>query len=72
MVTDGNAGAADDNVELVPFDVQFVEILNGTDVAAREVSFAILDNENTSASGVAAVSVDPANSRCVITAQAVG
>jgi hypothetical protein len=72
MVTDGNAGAADDDVELVPFDVQFVAILNGTDVAAREVSFAILDSENTSASGVAAVSVDPATESCVITAQAVG
>lgn len=72
MVTDGDAGAADDDVELVPFDVQFFALVTDTVVAAQEVSFAILDNESTSASGVAAVSVDPANKRCVITAQATG
>jgi hypothetical protein len=72
LVSDGNGGTADDDVALVPFDVQFVAILTSSDVAAREASFAILDNENTSASGVAAVSVDPASNRCVITAQAMG
>lgn len=72
LVSDGNAGTADDDVELVPFDVQFVAILTASDVAAREASFSILDSENTSASGVAAVSVDPSNDRCVITAQATG
>jgi hypothetical protein len=72
LVTDGEAGNADDDVRLQPFDVQFVVILTSSTLAAQEKSFAILDNGGTSASGVAAVSVDPATGDCVITAHAVG
>jgi hypothetical protein len=72
LVSDGNAGTADDDVALVPFDVQFAVIFTASDVSAKENSFAILDSQNTSASGVAAVSIDPAHNSCVITAQAVG
>jgi hypothetical protein len=72
MVTDGQGGSADDDVELVLFDVQFFTILTSTSVAAEEASFAILDSQDTSASGVVAASVDPANSSCVLTAHAVG
>jgi hypothetical protein len=72
LVSDGNAGTADDDVEVDRFDVQFVVIFTASDVAAQENSVAILDSENTSASGVAAVSIDPAHNSCVITAQAIG
>jgi hypothetical protein len=40
--------------------------------SAEETAFAILDEANTTASGVAAAFVDPATGDCVITAQAVG
>jgi hypothetical protein len=73
LVTDGDGSAADDVVELQPFDVQFVIIRGGNaGLAGRETSFAILDPDGTSASGVAAVSVRPATGDCVITAQATG
>jgi hypothetical protein len=72
MVTDGQGSSADDAVQLVPFDVQFFTILTSSSTTAREASFAILDSQNTSASGVTAVSVDPQSQGCVITAQAVG
>lgn len=72
MVTDGQGGAADDDVALVLFDVQFFTLLTSSAVAAKETSFAILDSQDTSASGVVAASVDPANSSCVLTAHAVG
>jgi hypothetical protein len=72
MVTDGQGTLADVDVPLVPFDVQFFTILTSTSVAAQEASFAILDSQDTSASGVVAASVDPANSSCVLTAHAVG
>jgi hypothetical protein len=72
MVTDGQGGSADDDVALVLFDVQFFTILTSSSVAAQEASFAILDSQNTTASGVVAASVNPANSSCVLTAHAVG
>ncbi len=70
MVVDGQGGAADEVVQLQPFDVQFLAILTSTSVAARESSFAILDPQDTTASGVVAVSVDPASSSCVLTLHA--
>ena len=72
MVTDGQADGADDAVELILFSVNFFTIFTSTSVDAEEASFAILDSEDTSGSGVVAASVDPANSSCVLTAHAVG
>jgi hypothetical protein len=72
LVTDGEGSAADDVVALQPFDVQFVMSLTSDVIAARETSFAILDEAGTTASGVGAASVDPGASGCVITAQALG
>jgi hypothetical protein len=72
MVTDGQGTLADDDVALIPFDVQFFTLLTSTSVAAQEASFSILDSQNTTASGVVAASVDPPNSSCVLTAHAVG
>jgi hypothetical protein len=72
LVSDGDGAAADGVVELQPFDVQFVLSLTSDVIAARETSFAILDEGATTASGVGAASVDPGASGCVITAQALG
>jgi hypothetical protein len=72
LVSDGDGSAADDDVALQPFDVQFVVVLTSNVIAAREASFAILDGGNTTASGVGAASVNPATGDCVITAQALG
>jgi hypothetical protein len=64
---------SDSAVDLVDFDVQFVVIKSSdTGVAGQESSFAILDNGQISATGVAAVTVDPATDRCVVSVQAVG
>jgi hypothetical protein len=63
----------DSTIPLQPFDVQFVVIVGDTtNVKGQEASFSILDRNGTSASGVAAATVDPANGRCVVTAHAVG
>ena len=60
-------------VELVDFDVQFIVIKSSdTGVAGQESSFAILDNGQISATGVAAVTVDPATDRCVVSVHAMG
>ena len=60
-------------VELVEFDLQFVvNKSSDTGVAGQESSFAILDNGQTSATGVAAVTVDPATERCVVSVHAMG
>jgi hypothetical protein len=72
LVVDGQGSNADQSIEMVPFDVQFIELITSATVVGSESSFAILDSENTTASGVAAVSVDPASESCVITAHATG
>lgn len=63
----------DSAVDLHPFDVQFVVIVNaaGT-LLGQERSFAILDGAAKSAGGVAAVLADPAHHRCKLTADAFG
>jgi hypothetical protein len=71
LVTDGEAGNADFVTPLQPDSVDFLVIVSAAQ-SAEETSFAILDDDNTTASGVAAVSVDPDTGDCVITAQAVG
>ena len=65
--------SGDSAVALRPEDVQFIVIVNrDAGIGGQESSFAILDHDGDSASGVAAVSVDQATGNCVITAQAVG
>ena len=60
-------------IPLQPKDVQFIVIVNrDAGIGGQETSFAILDHDGDSASGVAAVSVDQATGNCVITAEAVG
>ncbi len=71
LVTDGEAAAADFVTPLHPESVDFLMGVNATE-SAEETSFAILDGDGTTASGVAAASVDPETGECVINAQAVG
>ncbi len=48
-------------------------VIKGSDTGLGQIaSFAILDNENASATGIAAVSLNPASGRCVISAHAIG
>ncbi len=72
LVVDGQGADPDFVHQLQPFDVEFLAILTSTSVAAEEASFAILDPQDTTASGAVAVSVDPASSTCVLTLHAVG
>ena len=63
----------DFTVELILEDVQFLAITSSdAGVAGDESSFAILDNGQSSATGVAAVTVDPATERCVVSIHAFG
>jgi len=63
-------------VELVPFDVQFLAgAVSATDdppLDGNEGSFAILDSEQASVTGVAAATVDRDTDRCVVSVHAMG
>jgi len=63
-------------VELVPFDVQFlagaVSATNDPPLDGNEDSFAILDSEQASVTGVAAATVDRDTDRCVVSVHAMG
>jgi hypothetical protein len=74
LVADGEGSDPDFVHKLQPADVQFIVILNSSSgLAAQEKSFAILDDSaHTSASGVAAASVQPGLGDCRITLNAVG
>jgi hypothetical protein len=62
-----------DVVPLAPFDFQTVVIVgDDTAVDAAQTSFALLDRDGTSVTGVAAATVDPETDSCVISVHAVG
>ncbi len=62
-----------DMVPLAPFDVQFVVIVgDDTAVDAAQTSFALLDRDGVSVTGVAAATVDPSTDSCVISIHAIG
>ncbi len=65
--------AGDFDVDLVPFDVQFINTaFSDNGAVATQTPFSILDRAATSANGIAATRVDPATGRCIITIHAVG
>jgi hypothetical protein len=72
LVTDGDGGSADEVAELGPptfkADVVFIE---DSQLAAKERSFAVLDDSGDSLSGVAAVLLEPGE-RCQMTAHVMG
>lgn len=72
MVTDGEGTQEDLAVPLNPFSADFMAIINSNNQIAQETSFGILDSDGASATGVAAISVDPGTGDCVISVHAVG
>lgn len=65
--------AGDFDVDLVPFDVQFINTaFSDNGAVATQTPFSILDRAAISANGIAATRVDPATGRCIITIHAVG